>query len=246
MDNIFETRGKQSDGTWVSGIYMGAHPYPAILRRSDNGSRFGTLIEVDRDTVGVNTGFKDDDDNPIFTGDFLSIKLKSDDKLRIFGLVRWSRYGYYFIDDSFGLYDGLETRQTIGQTLAIASHKMYTFHVVGNMWDNKDMIPEAFRKEDEDEYRLAYKFAHIPKSISTIEAEENVEVLDNGRIFVPLGASVPFVFKNANPHYRGMIYSERRTDGCSGCRLIQEDCSALVCSQKSRKDNIGIIFVEKK
>lgn len=251
MDNIFETRGKQSDGTWVHGMYLGPVPYPAILRKSESWYKLEDVVEVDESTLSTNTGFKDDDDNPIFTGDFLSIKLKSDDKLRIFGLVRWSRYGYYFIDTSFGLYDGMEPRDMIGRTLSLVAYQGHTLHVVGNKWDNKDMIPEAFRVDDEDKTKLCYKFVHKPIRVPFPKAESagasaNIKQCQgNNKTYVPVGSGIPFFFKHEKVPYEGMVYAVASNEGCYKCRLRDEDCTALPCSVIAREDNTGIIFVEK-
>lgn len=249
--NSFETRGKQADGTWVHGVYLGPVPYPAILCKSDSWYRLEDVVEVDESTLSVNTGFNDDDDNPIFTGDFLSIKLKSEDKLRIFGLVRWSQYGYYFIDNSFGLYDGMETRDMIGRTLSLVAYQGHTLHVVGNKWDNKDMIPEAFRVDDEDKTKLGYKFVHKPIRAPFPEAESaavsaNIKQCQgNHDTYVPVGSGIPFFFKHNKTPYNGMVYAMASYDGCQKCRLRDEDCTALICGAQRREDNTAIIFVEK-
>lgn len=249
--NSFETRGKQADGTWVHGVYLGPVPYPAILCKSDSWYRLEDVVEVDESTLSVNTGFNDDDGNPIFTGDFLSIKLKSEDKLRIFGLVRWSQYGYYFIDNSFGLYDGMETRDMIGRTLSLVAYEGHTLHVVGNKWDNKDMIPEAFRVDDEGETKLDYKFVHKPIRMSNPKAENAAVSADikqcqwNNDTYVPVGSGIPFFFKREKVPYEGMVYAVDSYEGCGKCRLREENCTRMLCTAAAREDNTAIIFVEK-
>lgn len=249
--NSFEAKGKQADGTWVHGVYLGPVPYPAILCKSDSWYRLEDVVEVDESTLSVNTGFNDDDGNPIFTGDFLSIKLKSEDKLRIFGLVRWSQYGYYFIDNSFGLYDGMETRDMIGRTLSLVAYQGHTLHVVGNKWDNKDMIPEAFRVDDEGKTKLGYKFVHKPIRAPFPEAESaavsaNIKQCQgNNDTYVPVGSGIPFFFKHNKTPYNGMVYAMASYDGCQKCRLRDEDCTSLICGANTREDNTAIIFVEK-
>lgn len=248
--NRFEVRGKQADGTWVHGMYLGPVPYPAILCMADSWYRSGDVVEVDESTLSANTGFKDDDDNPIFTGDFLSIRLKSEDKLRIFGLVRWSRYGYYFIDNSFGLYDGMDTRDMIGRTLSLVAYEGHTLHVVGNKWDNRDMIPEASRVDDEGETKLDDKFVHKPIRMSNPKAENaavsaDIKQYQGGLTYVPVGSGVPFFFKREKVPYEGMVYAVDSYEGCGKCRLREENCTRMLCTAAAREDNTAIIFVEK-
>lgn len=92
-----------------------------------------TGIETDivEDTICQYTGIKDKNYNKIFEGDILKVYYFG--KSKIFGVVKFDK-SRFFIDDDF-MRDYIEAKVPMNEMFS-----RYEFEVVGNVFDNPDML----------------------------------------------------------------------------------------------------------
>lgn len=118
-------RGKRENGEWVEGNLLtdpdGNHAY---IQSGDY--IFGPFFEVDPDTVGQYTGFKDCNAVLIFEGDIVRIK---DYFYESVGVVSWEKAGIWFSGEDRLLCDNDNT--------------IYLVEVIGNVHDNPELLEEV-------------------------------------------------------------------------------------------------------
>lgn len=122
MDREIKFRGKRIDtGEWVYG-YLADESYINDINTVDLSS-----VEVDPDTVGQYTGLKDRNGKDVWEGDLLS----SD------GIVCEVAYDEYLA--SFHLIiDKIKGRVPLGDMM-----RSFEFQVIGNRWDNPELLEDA-------------------------------------------------------------------------------------------------------
>lgn len=237
-----ETRGKKSDGNWVHGIYLWYLETPQILYKNVDAAKIGTLVEVAKDTISMNTGYIDAEGRPIFEGDILGLKLNGEDKLRVFGIVRWNEGGYFYIDDSFLLFNNTTSHRPIGEMLDYVKKDKHTFHVMGNRWDHSDLIPEVYRKTPKEEPKEEPK-KEEPKEETLSEARRlayGVETDDYGNVYVPVGGVIPY--PSSGPVEFHLECVEDNSFSCHDCALKERNCSGMLCNVQDRKDHKNVSF----
>lgn len=148
-------RGKSvCDGSWVTGDLIGVSSDfgGAFIRRKYNDS-----VRVDPDTVGQYIGMTDCEGREIFEGDiirwaditeyedYLNSKLNPDiyEGWDFRGL--WS-YGmvYYAVDDDYPAFvlSGWDEDEC-NWLPSLAATGVWHYEVIGNIFDNPDMLPDA-------------------------------------------------------------------------------------------------------
>ena len=135
MNREIKFRGKRIDtGEWVYGYYAyhkdygkgrDTHRIYEVYAESDPETFFTTFYEVDPDTVGQYTGFKDRNRKEIYKGDLL----KSGD---IIFEVWWSDDNACYMLDMVNPFKEMAARMS---DLDIAS-----MEVIGNRWDNPELL----------------------------------------------------------------------------------------------------------
>lgn len=246
-----ETRGKKSDGNWVHGIYLWYLETPQILYKNVDSAKIGTLVEVTKDTISMNTGYIDAERRPIFEGDILGLKLNGEDKLRVFGIVRWNEGGYFYIDDSFLLFNNTTSHRPIGEMLDYVKKDNHTFHVMGNRWDHPDLIPEVYRKTPKEEPKeepkvdTASTLSELadgqPKEPKEKTLSDDVETDEYGNVYVPVGGVIPYPFRSGPVEFH-LECVEDNSIACSDCALKERNCSSLLCNVNDRKDHKNVSF----
>lgn len=91
----------------------------------------GSEEEVEEETIGQFTGLLDKNGNEIYEGDILKVYYYG--KSKVFGVVRFDNARFY-IDDEF-MRNELKVKAPIAE---LFSH--YQFEVIGNVYDNKELL----------------------------------------------------------------------------------------------------------
>lgn len=148
MDRIIKFRGKDKDTEeWVYGFYLGQDIYNMGSKNTKRdlliknagvivqNSKFDSGTVVDKKTLGQFTGLYDKNGKEIFEGDIIYCK-------QYIG-GNWIEYciekGYIcFNDGEFGLY----RKQGYYQSLYKFKEYNYKFEVIGNIYDNKNLLEE--------------------------------------------------------------------------------------------------------
>lgn len=105
--------------------------------QTDEGICMGLYNEekdVIPDTVGQFVGLYDKDGKEIYEGDILTVKGIP------FGVVRWHKDGYFFIDDSTGEVILDDTYRSIGEMIRFFNRNETAYSVIGNIHDNPELL----------------------------------------------------------------------------------------------------------
>lgn len=124
-------RGKRIDnGEWIEGFYAKSGDKHFIL--IDNGFAFGyvKMKEVIPETVGQYTGLTDKNGKKIFEGDLMAFRPLKGVVEVVWDGISWKTFSR-FLGGKIRLADATE-RYDI--------HTMRTFEVVGNKWDNPELL----------------------------------------------------------------------------------------------------------
>ena len=116
-------RGREQDGFWTYGDLRHDGNITGIIEN-------GIYSWVDSSTVGQFTGLYDTDGREIYEGDVLGNKYTSHYKFAN-AVVEWSVDGW--LADCFSLREFL---------------KLHTCIVVGNIYDNSELLPELPEEDD--------------------------------------------------------------------------------------------------
>lgn len=143
MNRVIKFRAKAKgsphvqDGTFVYGnLVLDCNEKPIIdIQGYVDGSGVHYTHSVDSDTVGQFTGLKDKNGKEIYEGDILKIFYFG--KSKVFGVVRYKDTRFY-IDDDF-MREEIMAKAPMSDMF---SH--YEFEVVGNIYDNKYLIINAY------------------------------------------------------------------------------------------------------
>ena len=97
----------------------------------------GRSVAVQPETVGQYTGVVDPNGKQIFEGDIVGHTDSSTGKTSVFGVVRWSREGCFYINtDSIYNYNTENSGANIGYMMP--SHRSLT--IIGNIHDNPELL----------------------------------------------------------------------------------------------------------
>lgn len=127
-------RARNLDGEWRYGFYVEEE------RQTINGFEKKHFIVndghryVDPSTVGQFTGLLDKDGKEIYEGDILAVKGIP------FGVVRWHKDGYFFIDDSTGEVIPDDTYRPLGEMIRFFNRNDMAYSVIGNIHDNPELL----------------------------------------------------------------------------------------------------------
>lgn len=93
------------------------------------------MFPIDKNTIGQFTGLYDKKGKPIYEGDIVA--LPSQDIA--FGIVTWHDNGYFFIDNSDGVWRSFGNDfRTLGEFMNLGDdHKI---KVIGNIHDNPELL----------------------------------------------------------------------------------------------------------
>lgn len=128
-------RGKTTKGAWL---------YGDLEHLVDDGTKMTYIFDdvlsqggaVLPETVGQFTGLKDKNDNEIYEGDIIHLKVK--DYEEDWGVVTWHKNGYYYLDDTFGKRKK-DCVKPIGDFFEAIDKTEIT--VNGNIHDSKELVP---------------------------------------------------------------------------------------------------------
>lgn len=97
----------------------------------------GERLSVNPYTVGQYTGVVDPNGKQIFEGDIVGHTDSSTGKTSVFGVVRWSREGCFYINtDSIDNYNTENPGANLGYMMP--SHRSLT--IIGNIHDNSELL----------------------------------------------------------------------------------------------------------
>ena len=132
IENI-KFRGKsKKTGEWLYGdLEYNRKKDIAIIHSYDDEGEYIGQQEVDKETIGQYTGLKDKYDREIYEGDILYYR---DAKIKT--PVTYRSGGFYF--SHYG-----------GTTFsAISDHEINKYTVVGNIYDNKELLTQEYERID--------------------------------------------------------------------------------------------------
>ena len=128
-------QGKQLDnGEWVQGdLVTNGIDYDTAIRINDKTStEYGQIVRVDPDTVSEFTGLRDKNGKRIFEGNIVRITTPQ-------GVVANAlvQIGEYFDGEEhyIGVYGTID-----GESAAILAGKDEHYEVIGNKWDNAELL----------------------------------------------------------------------------------------------------------
>lgn len=136
MDRTIKFRGKEGD-RWVYGDYV--HDC-YIVEQNNTG-----MFHVRKDTVGQYTALKDANGVEIYEGDIVTMMRAKSGKRklkRVLHVVTCNHYAYDWVFKP--IEDGYNPFMMVGQT----DFDSYKFHVVGNIYDNPEMLNNGEEKKD--------------------------------------------------------------------------------------------------
>lgn len=86
-------------------------------------------------SLGQFTGLYDKDGKEIYEGDLIEVNG------RLFGVVEWHKDGYFFINDTIvGVRSDGGEYSPIGEMVRYFSNQGYDFSVIGNIYDNPELL----------------------------------------------------------------------------------------------------------
>lgn len=134
-------RGRNLDGEWVYGFYVEEE------RQTLSGFEKKHFIVndgydyVNPENVGQFTGLYDKDGKEIYEGDLIEVNGK------LFGVVEWHKDAYFFINDTIvGVRNDGGEYSTIGEMVRYFSNKGHDFSVIGNIYNNPELLNYKRRK----------------------------------------------------------------------------------------------------